>query len=119
MLNNFDPDICPICFTKMNAKFEYYKVCFNIPIQNMGPIELGHVAISVKGAKFPPSQEGSLPCEEIYVGNFRLNFYEDRLGIANTKSCDYFSFKDSPLTYQDLDSVEKIEEVIQNYKLLK
>lgn len=111
MLNNFDPDICPLCNVpteqrKVRFKACYFKACYKYTRD-------GHVAFSNVGTNIKDRWE------EISIGNYILNFYPNNICIINEDTGSSIEIENSPLLFKDLDSEEKIKEVFQNYELIR
>lgn len=72
-----------------------------------------HFAVSYEN-----SIDGNFECIEI--SDYLIDFDTRRVriyNVLNTSQC-IIEMKDSPLMFKDLDSSEKIEEIIKNYQLL-
>ena len=89
-----------------------YLICSTHPSASCVP-GTSHFTVSYKD-----SGVGNFECVEI--SNYLLDFNTKRLRIYDSKNVAQciIEMKDCPLTFKDLDSSEKIEEVIKNFKML-
>lgn len=111
MLNNFDPNICIFC-NLPTEDTDGYKVCYrNLP---KGKREVygqyGHFAASI---------QSNYRWEEISIEGYVINFYPSDIRIFDSSRDKVIIIMEKfPLKFENLDTPDKIEAVIQNYNLM-